>query len=87
MAVAFSLAEVAMQIADILYMTAESNGHTNKVQYIYTYVVTYVKHGICRENFVMFINCVSVINLVVVRYLFSNMVRYLFCLKQFKENI
>ena len=37
-------------------------------------VVIYVKHVICGENFVMFINCVycvSVIHLIVVRYLFS----------------
>jgi hypothetical protein len=35
-------------------------------------VVIYVKHVTCRENFVMFINCVSVIHLIVVRYLFVN---------------
>jgi hypothetical protein len=35
-------------------------------------VFIYVKHVICRENFVMSINCVSVIHLIVVGYLLSN---------------
>ncbi len=42
-------------------------------------VVIYVKNVICIANFVIFINCVSVIPLIVVRYLFNN--------KKFKKKV